>query len=76
MSLMHTVVCSTRPRRVGLPVAQWFHEVARQHVTRVRLRYLPQQGCVHPRARTALAPMGCTEAKESPASQGASGAKH
>ncbi|SFU61640.1 NAD(P)H-dependent FMN reductase [Methylobacterium sp. 174MFSha1.1] len=32
MSLvLHTVVCSTRPGRVGLPVARWFDEVARQN---------------------------------------------
>ena len=29
--ILHTIVCSTRPGRVGLPVAQWFYEVARQH---------------------------------------------
>ena len=28
---LHTVICSTRPGRVGLSVAQWFHEIARQH---------------------------------------------
>src|SRR3546814_4096849 len=32
MSLtLHIVVCSTRPGRVGLPVAQWFHETAGKH---------------------------------------------
>jgi NAD(P)H-dependent FMN reductase len=32
MSLtLHTIVCSTRPGRVGLPVAQWFHGIASQH---------------------------------------------
>jgi NAD(P)H-dependent FMN reductase len=32
MSLrLHTIVCSTRPGRVGSPVAAWFHEVAREH---------------------------------------------
>lgn len=32
MSLtLHIIVCSTRPGRVGLSVAQWFHEIARQH---------------------------------------------
>ena len=30
-SILHTIVCSTRPGRVGLPVALWFHEIARQH---------------------------------------------
>ena len=34
MSLtLHIVVCSTRPGRVGLPVAQWFHETASKHDT-------------------------------------------
>lgn len=28
---LHTIVCSTRPGRVGLPVAQWFHEIAGRH---------------------------------------------
>jgi len=28
---LHTIVCSTRPGRVGLAVAQWFHEIARRH---------------------------------------------
>jgi|SRR5690606_3673297 NAD(P)H-dependent FMN reductase len=32
MSLvLHTIICSTRPGRVGLPVAQWFHGVASKH---------------------------------------------
>ena len=32
MSLtLHTIVCSTRPGRVGLPVAQWFHGIAGKH---------------------------------------------
>ncbi|MGX7706692.1 NADPH-dependent FMN reductase [Methylobacterium sp. Gmos1] len=31
MSLvLHTVVCSTRPGRVGQPVARWFDDIARQ----------------------------------------------
>jgi NAD(P)H-dependent FMN reductase len=30
-SRLHTVICSTRPGRVGAPVAAWFHEVAREH---------------------------------------------
>lgn len=28
---LHTLVCSTRPGRVGLPIAQWFHDLARRH---------------------------------------------
>jgi len=28
---LHSIVCSTRPGRVGLPIAKWFHEIARQH---------------------------------------------
>lgn len=32
MSLkLHTVICSTRPGRVGPSVARWFHEFAREH---------------------------------------------
>src|SRR3954465_5177489 len=29
--ILHTIVCSTRPGRVGLSVARWFHEIATQH---------------------------------------------
>ena len=28
---LHTIICSTRPDRVGPPVAKWFHELATQH---------------------------------------------
>jgi NAD(P)H-dependent FMN reductase len=28
---LHIIIASTRPGRVGLPVAQWFHEAAAQH---------------------------------------------
>jgi len=28
---LHTIICSTRPGRVGPSVARWFHEFARQH---------------------------------------------
>lgn len=28
---LHTIICSTRPGRVGPPVAKWFHELATQH---------------------------------------------
>ena len=32
MSLvLHTIICSTRPGRVGPVIANWFHEVARAH---------------------------------------------
>ena len=31
MPVLHTIVCSTRPGRIGLPVARWFHEVASAH---------------------------------------------
>lgn len=31
MPHLHVVVCSVRPGRVGLPVARWFFELARQH---------------------------------------------
>lgn len=30
-SKLHIIICSTRPGRVGLPVAQWFDGFARQH---------------------------------------------
>jgi NAD(P)H-dependent FMN reductase len=28
---LQTIICSTRPGRVGAPVAEWFHGVAQQH---------------------------------------------
>jgi NAD(P)H-dependent FMN reductase len=28
---LHTVICSTRPGRVGLPIAKWFHAAALEH---------------------------------------------
>lgn len=28
---LHILICSTRPGRIGLPVARWFHGFARQH---------------------------------------------
>lgn len=28
---LHTIICSTRPGRVGPSVARWFHEFSRQH---------------------------------------------
>jgi NAD(P)H-dependent FMN reductase len=28
---LHTIICSTRPGRVGPSVARWFHEMAQQH---------------------------------------------
>jgi len=28
---LHIIICSTRPGRVGPPVAKWFHELALQH---------------------------------------------
>lgn len=28
---LHTIICSTRPRRIGPSIAQWFHELAVQH---------------------------------------------
>ncbi len=28
---LHIIICSTRPGRVGPPVAKWFHELAVQH---------------------------------------------
>src|SRR4051794_37691276 len=31
MPVLQTIVVSTRPGRAGLPVAQWFHDYARQH---------------------------------------------
>lgn len=31
MPKLHTVICSTRPQRVGPAVARWFHETATQH---------------------------------------------
>jgi NAD(P)H-dependent FMN reductase len=31
MARLHVVVASTRPKRVGLPIAQWFLERAKQH---------------------------------------------
>ena len=30
---LHVIVCSVRVKRAGLPVAQWFFELARQHGT-------------------------------------------
>jgi NAD(P)H-dependent FMN reductase len=31
MLKLHTLICSTRPRRVGMGVAQWFHGFAVEH---------------------------------------------
>jgi NAD(P)H-dependent FMN reductase len=31
MPKLHTVICSTRPGRIGLPVAHWFHAIAEKH---------------------------------------------
>jgi len=28
---LHIVICSTRPGRIGLPIARWFHEFAQRH---------------------------------------------
>jgi NAD(P)H-dependent FMN reductase len=28
---LHTIICSTRPGRIGPPIAAWFHELALQH---------------------------------------------
>ncbi|NYT78807.1 NAD(P)H-dependent oxidoreductase [Alcaligenaceae bacterium] len=28
---LHVIICSTRPGRIGLPIARWFHEFAKQH---------------------------------------------
>lgn len=28
---LHTIICSTRPGRIGPSVARWFHDFARQH---------------------------------------------
>ena len=28
---LHTVICSTRPSRIGPRIASWFHELAVQH---------------------------------------------
>ena len=29
--ILHAIVCSSRPGRVGLPVVRWFHQIATQH---------------------------------------------
>lgn len=31
LPVLHIVICSTRPGRIGPSVARWFHEFARQH---------------------------------------------
>lgn len=28
---LHVIVCSTRPGRIGLPIAHWFHALAQRH---------------------------------------------
>ena len=28
---LHTIICSTRPGRIGPPIANWFHETAKAH---------------------------------------------
>jgi len=28
---LHIIICSTRPGRVGPPIAQWFHEITVEH---------------------------------------------